>query len=747
MYKHNKFNYKNKKSLKIDRIIIFKILVIFLTASVVLRLFGLQVLNYDKYNEKALKRYSRTLVIPAERGEIFLKDDSGEYNILATNTTFDLLYIDPIAFEDRFYLTRDLVLKGKLSINDFSYASFEEYVDEVSVKVAEIVGLKPAEVKANLTRKYNDHIALLYEPSDDIVFLLEENPINGVYVVNEYDEVLDEIKYESDEYKFEYVNRLTPEEKDEMRAKVVEIYIDPTEIVSEVSEEMPEVARKVLYEQNQKKAAEIAKEIYKIIPDYSLDDLQRILVRKFVRYQPIMKKLSLEESKAVKNLGYYGLVLQPENYRLYPENQLLANVLGFVDKQGVGRYSLEGQYDIYLKGMDGYKVLDVDNLGNQITVGDETTTEPVSGQDIVLTVNRSIQQHVETVLKETVDAFRAKGGQVVVMNPKTGAIMAMASYPTYNPNEFYRVYEKDEETDEYLNKVGPEAFYNPAVASVYEPGSTYKIFTVAKAIDSGEFLIDERVCDDNGKAEIKVGNRTYVIQNASLEAHGCMTLSELLEKSSNIGALKVSLRIGAGVFRTYMKNFGFSEFTDIGFEDENNGYIKDIKEWGKVMLANAGFGQGFTVTPIQLVTAAAAIANQGKLMRPYIVAEKHIDEKVIKTEPLAVRRVVMPLTAQRVTDMMVSVVDRGLGGAAAIPGYSVAGKTGTSQVSRKEGGYSTKNYITSFLGFAPANDPEFVMLVKIDYPQSQRYGSIVAAPAFSKIGSYILKSLEVPKDR
>jgi len=726
MYKNN-FSYRNKRSFKIDRITIFKVLVIFLTSLVVLRLFSLQVVHYDEYNEKALKRYSRTLTIPAQRGEILLKDGS-DYNVLATNTTFDLLYVDPIAFEDRYYLKRDLVLKGKLSISDFPYASFEEYVDEVSINLGDILGLKPAEIKAKLTMKYNDHITLLYEPSDDIVFLLKENPIHGVYVVNEYDEALNDIQYESDEYKFEYVNRLTPEEKDEMRAKVVEIYVDPTEIVLEIPEDMPEVARKVLYKQNQEKAA-------------------RILVRKFIRYKPIMKKLSLEESKAVKSLGYYGLVLQPENYRLYPENEFLSNVLGFVDKQGVGRYSLEGQYDLFLRGKDGYKVLDVDNLGNQITVGNEEVVEPVSGQDIVLTINRSIQQYVEKVLKETVDSFSAKGGQVIVMNPKTGAIIAMASYPSYNPNEFYKVYETDDETGEYLNGVGPEAFYNPSVASTYEPGSTYKIFTVSTALDSGEFLVDEKVCDETGKAEIKSGNKTYVIQNASLKAHGCMTLSQLLEKSSNIGALRVSLRVGAGVFRTYMKNFGFSEFTDIGFEDENNGYIKDIKEWGKVMLANAGFGQGFTVTPIQLVTAAGAIANQGKLMRPYFVEEKHIDNKVIKTESFAVRRVIVPLTAQRVTDMMVNVVDKGLGSSASIPGYSVAGKTGTSQVSKDGGGYSTENYITSFLGFAPASDPAFVMLVKVDYPQRQRYGSIVAAPAFSKIGSYILKTLEIPKDR
>ena len=734
---------------KWDRILLLKTCVVILGVLVFGKLFFLQVIHHQEYNERALKKYNRTLTIPASRGEILLYDNKQEaYYTLATNTTFDLLYVDPVAFEERFIRNRDLVLKAKMSYETFPYASLEEYYDDVSNKLGQILNKNPKEVKEILMEKYNNHIVLDYEPPADVVFRFQQNPVEGVFLVSEYDQLIRDIAYEDDDYKIKTLNAITASEKEEMQNNFVEIYVDPTMLTEIIPESLDGEAKKHLVKRNDEKIISTAKKIYENVQDYSLEDLQRILTRKLLRYNPIQKKISLEQSKAIAELNYYGLVLQPESYRLYPEKSLAANLLGFVDKEAMGRYSIEGQYDLYLRGQDGYKVIDIDNLGNQITVGEEDVVDPINGEDLVLTIDRSIQQYVEKVLQETVEKFYAKGGQVIVMEPKTGAIIAMASYPTYDPNEFYKVYEKDEKTEKYINGVGPQAFFNPAVAGTYEPGSTYKIFTVATALDSGDMGIDERVCDETGRVEIQVDNQTYVIQNSNEKAHGCMTMEELLEKSSNIGALRISLKVGARVFRKYMQDFGFSEFTDIGLEDENPGHVRDIKEWGKVLLANAGFGQGFTASPIQLVAATGAIANGGKLMRPYVISEKHTEGKVLKTEPFSVRRVVKPVTAEQVKQMLIKAVDNGLAGNAAIPGYSVAGKTGTSQVAAENGqGYSTENYITSFVGFAPAKDPAFVMLVKIDHPRQQKFGALVAAPAFSQIGEYILKYLEIPRDR
>jgi len=739
----------SKNGYSFDRIFFLKVFIVLLVGLILGRLFQLQVLEHKQLNEEAIKRYSRTIVIPAKRGDIIFQNEkeNKEY-VLATNTTLDLLYVDPVAIESRFDQSRQKVLENKLSLEEFPYASKDEYYEDISKKMGNILSMPSGEVKEKLIEKYNDHVVLTFAPTKEIAFLLQENPIPGVYLVNEYDQELEKLQYETEDAKIAYINRLKPEEKDEMRRNIVEIYVDPTEITEEIPEDLVESAKEVLYEQNQIKINQMAKKIYEIIPDYSMEDLHRILTRKLVRFKSLKRRLSLEESKEIQKMNIYGLVLQPESWRLYPEGELLSNVLGFVDKEGKGQYGLEGDYDVYLRGKDGYKVLDIDNAGNQITVGNEVEYPAVDGGDLVLTIDRSIQQFVEGVLEDTVKDFQAESGQVIIMEPKTGEIMAMASYPDFNPNEYFKVYEKDEETGVYLNGIGPEAFYNSATLYTYEPGSTYKVVTVATALDSGEFVDTDTICDEKGYVEIEADGRTFTIWNSTKQAYGCMTFSDLLEKSSNVGALRASLKVGAGVFKNYMGKFGFGEYTDVGFAHENKGEIKDIKEWGKAVLATAGFGQGFTASPLQVVRAIGAIANQGKVMRPYIIAEKGEDGKMITTDPLEVRRAVMPITARKVTEMMVNVVDQGFGHLAKIPGYSVAGKTGTSQVANENGpGYSTDKYVTSFVGFAPAEDPAFVMLVKIDYPKFQKFGEFTSAPAFNKIGQFVLDYLEVPKDR
>lgn len=741
--------YNKRAAVQFNRYTVVRVCMILAFLLVVGQLFSLQVLQYKIFAEKALNKYSRSVVIPAERGNIYLTDRYGDtQRLLAGNTTMDLLYVDPLALQQRFDRNRKRVLENKMSVESFPHASLEEYYTVIGQEVGSVVNMNPLAIREHLVRKYNDHITLLYEPPENVVFLLSENPIEGVYLFSEYDRYLYDIRYEDDDFKIAYINNLEPEEREEMKEKILEIYVDPTRLTIEIPDQYSPEAKLVLEQQNIEKLRIIAQTIHDVIPEYDVDKLQSVLARRRVRYEPIKKKLSLEESRSIRELDFYGLVLLAENFRYYPEKNLLSTVLGFVDREGKGQYGIEGQFANLLRGADGKKIVDIDNKGNQITVGDEEYFETKPGSDLILTIDRSIQQYTEKILRETIQKNYAEGGQIILMHPKTGAILAMASYPDFDPNNFSAVYERDEITEAYLNDVGPEAFFNRAIASTYEPGSTYKIFTVATALDSGEFNSNDTVCDETGEATIQVDNRVYVIQNASEKAHGCMTFSQLLEKSSNIGALRVSLRTGSGVFRDYLKKFNFGGYTDIGFDVENPGNVKDMKEWGKVALANAGFGQGFTATPLQVTAATASLANQGKYMRPYIIQKQVVNGREISTAPFEVRRTVKPNVANEVVEMMVNTVDKGLGDRATIPGYSVAGKTGTSQTVNPGGsGYSSERYITSFVGFAPAYDPEFVMLVKIDYPKSQKFGSLVAAPAFQEIGKFVLQYLEIPPDR
>jgi cell division protein FtsI/penicillin-binding protein 2 len=442
------------------------------------------------------------------------------------------------------------------------------------------------------------------------------------------------------------------------------------------------------------------------------------------------RKLTPEQSEAVRSLHIPGIFLEPTTKRVYPEDQLAAHVLGFVDGESQGWYGVEGQYAAEVGGRPGHLRAERDTAGNEIGFGPREFEPPVDGSDLVLTIDRTIQYIAERELDRAIVEHKAAGGTVIVMQPHTGALLAMASRPTFDPNRY----------EEYADH--PEVFANPAVSLQYEPGSTFKIVTMAAALNE-KLVTPETTYLDTGV--FNVGG--YALHNWDGKANGVTTMTQLLEKSSNVGAATVAFKLGRERFYRYVSLFGFGKPTGIDLQGEVAGTVKDpsARGWGEVDLATNAYGQGISVTPIQMITAAAAVANGGILMRPYVV-DRIVDPasgKVVRqTQPQIVRQVIGRDTAATLLRMLVSAAENGETRGYLIPGYHVAGKTGTASIP-VNGAYDPNLTIASFVGIVPANDPQFVVLVKIDKPTDEPWGSLIAKPAFSAIAEELTRYLKI----
>lgn len=448
-------------------------------------------------------------------------------------------------------------------------------------------------------------------------------------------------------------------------------------------------------------------------------------------YQVLKHKVNKETIEKIKELNLTGLGYREEEFRFYPEKNIASHLLGFVgyenDRQ-VGQYGLEGYFNEELAGTYGEIKSQRDALGYLIFVDDYQIKEAVPGEDLVLTLDHAIQFKACEKLTETVKKHGADGGSVIVMEPQSGAILAMCSVPDFDLNQYNQV--------EDLS-----VFNNPVTFFQYEPGSVFKVITMAAGLDSGK-ITPNTTYEDTG--EVKIAG--FTIKNSDLKAHGRQTATNILENSLNTGAIFVMRQVGQEVFKKYVKNFGFGSPTGLEVEAEDGGNIKSLDQKGEIFAATASFGQGISVTPLQLVTAVNAIANQGKLMRPYLVKEiQKSDGTVVKTQPKVVRQVISSRAANLLTGMMVSVVRNGHGKRAGVAGYYIAGKTGTAQVPKKEGkGYEENKNIGSFAGFAPVDNPRFTMLVKIDNPKDVVWAESSAAPLFGELAKFMLNYYEIP---
>lgn len=448
-------------------------------------------------------------------------------------------------------------------------------------------------------------------------------------------------------------------------------------------------------------------------------------------YEPIKSKISDEETAKIKNENLKGIYFSAKEGRFYPYGNVASSVVGFVaspDNEFVGQYGLEKLYNEKLSGKKGLLVAER-GIGDAIifTAGREYKPA-LDGVDLILTVDPNIQFKAEEILKGAIEKWQAEKGAVIVMNPKTGAIKAMANYPDFDLNEYAKV-------EDY------STYINPAVQSVFEPGSVMKPITMAIGLDN-EVVTPETKYIDEGV--VRIGG--YKIMNFDNQAHGEKTMREVLQMSLNTGVVFVQKKIQKPIFKSYFEKFGFSGKTGIDLPGEVKNNITNLNENRDINYATASFGQGIAVTPIQMINAIGALANRGKMMRPYIIEEfKTLDGKTQKANPQEVGQIVSPETAEKIVSMLVDVVKKGYDKKAGVEGYSVAGKTGTAQIPGENGGYSD-DVIHSFVGFAPAYDPEFIVLIKIDKPQGNRFAANTLSPFFGEMMNYLLSYYEVPPD-
>lgn len=444
-----------------------------------------------------------------------------------------------------------------------------------------------------------------------------------------------------------------------------------------------------------------------------VEELERIFSKKDDLYEPLLRKADRELAGKISSLAIKGIYADAEPGRFYPLGPLASQILGFVgpnsgDAGDAGKYGLELFYEELLRGKHG-------------EISDGRIIRPTPGNDLVLTIDPNIQIEAEKILENLVEKYDADGGNVIVMEPKTGKILAMGSRPNFDPNNY--------------GKSPLSSFLNPTIQQIYEPGSVFKVMTMATGIDSGKITPDT-VYYDTGR--LTLNGRT--IENADLKKHGPYgraTMTNVIEHSINTGAVFAQKQIGRELFTEYVNRFGFGEMAGVDLPGELAGDTRRLSPKERdIAFATASYGQGIAVTPLEMINAFAAIANGGVLMRPYLNAE---------LEPEVIRRVIAPDAAWQVTEMIISAVDKA--GVASIKGYKVAGKTGTAFIPDfKHGGY-TENVINTYVGFAPASRPRFVALIKLNNPAGAPYAALTVVPAFRDLAQFILNYYGVEPDR
>jgi cell division protein FtsI/penicillin-binding protein 2 len=456
-------------------------------------------------------------------------------------------------------------------------------------------------------------------------------------------------------------------------------------------------------------------------------DLENRLGNPEDMYEVLKHRLSDEETEKIRAVRLAGVHLEDEFFRYYPSSELASNVLGFVgwkDNDFGGRYGLEAYFDKELTGQSGNIIHSRDASGKLVATNERQIVPAQNGDSLILTIDHIVQYETEKILKSAVQKFNASGGSIIIMEPDTGKILSLANYPTFDPNNYAKV--------EDIN-----AYRNPAVSDPYECGSVFKSITLAAGLDSDK-ITPETTYTDTGA----VKEAGYTIKNSDLKANGLQTMTQVLEKSLNTGAVYVERLLGNKNFADYVERFGFGERTGIDFLGEGRGDIKNLDNARiNIQFYTASFGQGITVTPIQLLSAYSALANGGVLMKPQIVEKIiHADGEIEEIEPQEVRRVISEKASLEISQMLRSVVTDGHGKRADVPGYLVAGKTGTAQVaSNEKKGYEEGRTEGSFAGFAPADNPRFAILVKIDDPKNVEWAESSAAPTFGELMKFLLE--------
>lgn len=459
----------------------------------------------------------------------------------------------------------------------------------------------------------------------------------------------------------------------------------------------------------------------------------------------VAKYLEKNTADKLRALQITGIELSEDNKRYYPLGNFASQVLGSVNDDNMGRTGIELQYDQYLSGVSGRWVKNTDLLGNELVKGAEEYHEAQDGLNVIMTLDEAIQYYVEKALEKGMEKTKAKRIMCLVMDPKTGDILASATTPGFDPNEAAQPLAKDKKKYEKMsaeekNKYLFSLWRNPLVSDTYEPGSTFKLITSSSAIEE-KVINDNTTFNCSGSFSV-AGVRLHCWTSG---AHGTQTIRQAIGNSCNPALAKVASLLGKTRFYKYLDLYGITDKTGVDYPGEAGAIVQSLENVGPVELATIGYGQGISVTPIQLLTAVNAIGNDGVLLQPrYVKALTDSEGKIVESyEPVVVRKVISAATAKKMRSIMQYVVDEGGGGNARIAGYRVGGKTGTANKINAGTGKYGKNYYSSFIGMAPMDDPQISILVVVDSPKGSYYGSMVAAPIAKDILTDALRYLNV----
>lgn len=663
--------------------------VFLLLGALILKLGYLQIARHGDYVLAAAEQHSMEQTLRPARGKIFIQDNiqaaDSELYPIAINKNFATFFAIPKDIDDTATTAEKL------------YVFFKE-------------SLVRKEVEERLERERKDRLAKNLEQLQAVPE--EQRSAREAQIKAEHEATLKDPVYL--DFENEKRQQLIEEQKQIEIAALTEMLSKPNDQYEPIEKKLDEDRLKAFYIYANNRN------------DLKPEDLE-------IKNGKLVLKADGSEFKLA------GFSFTMTSFRYYPEGNVGANVLGFAsyeDEEEHGKYGLEGFFDDDLHGSFG-SVKSERGAGGLLIVNDRQLTEQSDGKSLVLTIDRSAQFTTCRLLNEAVAKHGADGGSAIVLDPKTGAILAMCSAPDFNPNN-YR-----EESD-----IG--VFNNPAIFDEYEPGSVFKAITMAAAVDQGKVTPDTTY-QDNG--QIMIPGWPKPIRNSDFfthGGHGTTNMVTVLEESLNTGAIFAMQQIGVKTFADYVQKFGFGEKTGIELEGESDGNIKSITGFRpkEISAATASFGQGITVTPLQMAMSYAVLANGGLLVKPYIVKEIIApDGSRTFTPPSAPRRVISERTANLISGMLVKVVEEGHSVRVQVPGYYIAGKTGTAQVASKNGGGYSGQYIHTFAGYAPADNAKFVILTKIDNPKDALYAESTAVPLAHDITEFLLNQWQVKKER
>jgi cell division protein FtsI (penicillin-binding protein 3) len=437
----------------------------------------------------------------------------------------------------------------------------------------------------------------------------------------------------------------------------------------------------------------------------------------------LARKISPEKSEAIKGLKIKSLGFRKETKRIYPNSYLASHIIGFSGMDNIGLEGVERSFDNYLKGTPGWAIFLRDARLKKLDIWEKMVL-PIDGMDLVLTIDEVIQYIAERELDKAFNQFHAKGASIVVMDPHTGRILAMANRPTYDLNDY--------------SGVNKDAIRNRAICDLFEPGSVFKIVTASAALEEKKVTERDVFFCENGA--YRVGGR--ILHDHT--AHGNLTFKEIIEESSNIGTVKVAQILGPDTVYRYIRAFGFGSKSGIDLSGEISGMISSPRHWSKTSITAVPIGQEVGVTALQLASAISVIGNGGQLMKPYIIDSVRDNQgRIIKqNKPVLIRKVISADTALRIKKILTGVIEEGTGKLGKVLGFSAAGKTGTAQKIEADGSYSHTKFVASFIGFSPAEDPLITIVVTVDEPHPYYYGGVVAAPVFQKVASDVIRYLK-----